>query len=51
MVDNFEVFLRKENNSGIALSDGLKDVLRRMLHPNPLERIRPHQIIAALMKE
>ncbi|MFM7853370.1 MAG: hypothetical protein ACKO96_15980 [Flammeovirgaceae bacterium] len=48
VVDNFDVFLKKENNSGIALDECLKNVIKAMLIPNPKERIRPHEIIALL---
>jgi hypothetical protein len=47
-VDNFDIFLKKENNSGIVLDECIKNVIKAMLIPNPKERIRPHEIIKLL---
>ena len=48
LVDNFDLFLAKQNNSGIFLDECLKKIIKAMLIPNPRERIRPQEIIKAL---
>lgn len=37
-----------QNNSGIALDENLKTIIKRMLIADPLLRIRPYEIIAML---
>ena len=48
LVANMEVFLRKENNGCVIIDGTLKSLLKKMLNPNPAERIRPAEIIAVL---